>query len=181
MPGAFSKFWEYIGLRLGFSSGADRNAETPPLSTEQRDEQAVFLAAIKAAPLDDAPRLIYADWLEEQDGASRVAHARFIRASCAFSQRWLEDGAREAATPDDRLLEAWGDEWETEFPAPAHPFERHWRRGFPELIVSQWAPDAGHLSAACWPCLTSWHFGPFQSDDRERFEKLARHRELEHL
>jgi uncharacterized protein (TIGR02996 family) len=39
------------------------------------DEDA-FLAAIRAAPGDDAPRLVYADWLEE---LGRFAEAEFIR------------------------------------------------------------------------------------------------------
>jgi uncharacterized protein (TIGR02996 family) len=37
---------------------------------------AAFLRAILAAPDDDAPRLVYADWLDEQDDADR---AEFIR------------------------------------------------------------------------------------------------------
>jgi len=39
------------------------------------DEES-FLAAIKAAPADDAPRLVYADWLDEQ---GRQDYAAFIR------------------------------------------------------------------------------------------------------
>src|SRR5947209_7479333 len=42
-----------------------------------------FLADIRAAPDDDTPRLIYADWLEENgaDEAER-ARGRFIRLQC---------------------------------------------------------------------------------------------------
>jgi uncharacterized protein (TIGR02996 family) len=39
-------------------------------------EQAAFLAAILAAPEDDTPRLVYADWLEEH---GEVVRAEFIR------------------------------------------------------------------------------------------------------
>jgi uncharacterized protein (TIGR02996 family) len=38
-----------------------------------------LIAAIRAAPGDDAPRLICADWLEEQGGEANVARAEFIR------------------------------------------------------------------------------------------------------
>jgi len=38
-----------------------------------------FLAAIAAAPEDDAPRLVYADWLEENGDPE---HAEFIRVQC---------------------------------------------------------------------------------------------------
>lgn len=43
-----------------------------------------LLAAILAAPEDDAPRLIYADWLEEHDQPER---AEFIRVQCALATR----------------------------------------------------------------------------------------------
>jgi uncharacterized protein (TIGR02996 family) len=42
-------------------------------------DRTAFLAAIKAAPHDDAPRLVYADWLEEHGDGER---AEFIRVGC---------------------------------------------------------------------------------------------------
>src|SRR5262245_59586488 len=44
------------------------------------DEES-FLVAIKAAPADDAPRLIYADWLDEN---GRNQQAELIRVECQF-------------------------------------------------------------------------------------------------
>src|SRR5579884_1935214 len=44
--------------------------------SEYTDEDWAFLAAINAAPRDDAPRLIYADWLDEHGDPER---AEFIR------------------------------------------------------------------------------------------------------
>ena len=55
-----------------------------------------FLQAIREAPNDDAPRLIYADWLEEQGGAARKARADFIRAQCRLAQLPEDDPARNA-------------------------------------------------------------------------------------
>ena len=46
-------------------------------------EEAALLAAVLARPLDDLPRLVYADWLEETGEASSVARAQFIRLQCA--------------------------------------------------------------------------------------------------
>jgi len=43
-----------------------------------------LLAAIRAAPKDDAPRLIYADWLDENE---RPARAEFIRVQCAVARK----------------------------------------------------------------------------------------------
>ncbi|MHB1424636.1 MAG: TIGR02996 domain-containing protein [Gemmataceae bacterium] len=48
-----------------------------------------FLQDILAHPDDDAPRLIFADWLEEQGDAGSVARAEFIRAQCALTNKNL--------------------------------------------------------------------------------------------
>ena len=45
---------------------------------------APFLAAIREAPEDDAPRLIYADWLDEHGEPER---AEFIRVQCKLERR----------------------------------------------------------------------------------------------
>jgi uncharacterized protein (TIGR02996 family) len=47
-------------------------------------DAAPFLAAIRAAPDDDAPRLIYADWLDEHGEPER---AEFIRVQCELARR----------------------------------------------------------------------------------------------
>ena len=69
-----------------------------------------FLAAIKAAPTDDAPRLIYADWLDEQ---GRENQAAFIRKECSLrlsnaGLRKLEQGINvewvSAVYPNYRIL-----------------------------------------------------------------------------
>ena len=52
-----------------------------------------LLAAIRQAPDDDAPRLVYADWLDEHGQAER---AKFIRVQCElartdrFDSRWFD-------------------------------------------------------------------------------------------
>jgi len=46
-------------------------------------DAAALLAAIRAAPDDDAPRLIYADWLEEHGQRER---AEFIRVQCELAR-----------------------------------------------------------------------------------------------
>ena len=44
---------------------------------------AALLAAIRAAPADDAPRLVYADWLDEHGRPERAA---FIRVQCELAR-----------------------------------------------------------------------------------------------
>jgi uncharacterized protein (TIGR02996 family) len=50
-----------------------------------------FLQAIREAPSDDAPRLIYADWLEEEGRAER---AEFIRLQCRLASLPQVDESR---------------------------------------------------------------------------------------
>ena len=57
----------------------------PPVTDEE-----ALLAAIAAAPLDDAPRLVYADWLQEREADEE---AEYVRAVVALSH-----------PPEDRTL-----------------------------------------------------------------------------
>jgi uncharacterized protein (TIGR02996 family) len=50
------------------------------------DEDA-FLRAIVANPADDAPRLVYADWLEERGDPDSEAKAAFLRDTAALTTR----------------------------------------------------------------------------------------------
>ena len=118
-------------------------------------EEQALLRAVRAAPEDDTPRLVYADWLEERDDADR---AEFIRVQCELTNltpaepEWVDLADREgelAARLDSRFggLE------------PAQPRGRRFyfghqfldpdtppfRRGFPYFIADQtggleWTP-----------------------------------------
>jgi uncharacterized protein (TIGR02996 family) len=103
-----------------------------------------FLRAILAAPGDDGPRLVYADWLEE---SARPARAAFIRVQCALA------AGRSSATPDPRLRDALLPQqavivsghllrWDREFAAaaaldriPAGYWDWGWDRGFIDDFV----------------------------------------------
>jgi uncharacterized protein (TIGR02996 family) len=57
--------------------------------TEKRppaDVGEALLQAILAEPEDDTPRLVYADWLEENGGAVEQARADFIRVQCELAR-----------------------------------------------------------------------------------------------
>ncbi len=54
-------------------------------------EADAFLDAIFAAPDDDLPRLVYADWLEER---GQQAYAEFIRLCCRLASEVLPAGER---------------------------------------------------------------------------------------
>jgi uncharacterized protein (TIGR02996 family) len=53
-----------------------------------------FLQAIRAELDDDAGRLIYADWLQEQDDPARVERGEFIRVQCELARLSPDDSRR---------------------------------------------------------------------------------------
>jgi len=82
------------------------------------DEHAL-LAAIRANPDEDTPRLMYADWLDEQGGESNTDRAEYIRLEIEFARtfpekRWSK--AKDEARKRARQL-----------------FAKHYRNWFPEL------------------------------------------------
>src|SRR5215218_9211252 len=60
-------------------------------------DEPALLRAIREAPADDGPRLIYADWLDEHGQPDR---AEFIRLQCAVDR--LPDGDRRLTGVRDR-------------------------------------------------------------------------------
>jgi uncharacterized protein (TIGR02996 family) len=71
--------------------------------------RAAFLRAIHDAPDDDAPRLVYADWLDEHGDADRAA---FIRVQCALARSAADDPRRPGREArEQELLERHRAEW----------------------------------------------------------------------
>ena len=98
------------------------------------DEDAL-LAAINANPDDDTPRLVYADWLDEN---GQPEWAEFIRLQCGVG---LDDTLRSRAT---ELEVRHRSDWLQWFPQRAGA-EWEFRRGFPEVLR---VPGAVFLAGA---------------------------------
>ena len=91
-----------------------------------------FLQRIRAYPDDDAPRLILADWLEEQ-GGEHTARAQFIRVQIALAGLKPNDPRREALIVAERaLLEQHHQDWEAPLRRLATGLV--FRRGFVEEL-----------------------------------------------
>jgi uncharacterized protein (TIGR02996 family) len=74
-----------------------------------------LLAAIFAHPEEDMPRLMFADWLEEQGGESNTARAEYIRLEIALARdfpgkRWSAQRTA-AQKPPTALFAKHGNEW----------------------------------------------------------------------
>jgi uncharacterized protein (TIGR02996 family) len=101
-------------------------------------EREALLRAVLADPEDDAPRLVYADWLEEHGDPDR---AEFIRVQCELARmRWgsPEYAARGTALhARDRELEgAHKKEWVAELNLPKNRHTYYWfARG---LVAKVW-------------------------------------------
>lgn len=103
-------------------------------------DHAAFLRAICAAPHDDLPRLVYADFLEETEHPESVARAHFIRAQIAMSE--FPPGSPEHATAAgvaDRCLDMFGENWAWDYPKWFRDqCHTTYRRGFPEVVTAPW-------------------------------------------
>jgi uncharacterized protein (TIGR02996 family) len=96
-----------------------------------------FIQAIRAAPSDDAPRLIYADWLEEHGQADR---AEFIRVQCRVAQ--MPDTSVEWSLLKERAEELLRRHWE-EWVGPLRDIVGPWRDRYGE----SWLGEAYHPEA----------------------------------
>jgi uncharacterized protein (TIGR02996 family) len=92
-------------------------------------EQA-FLSAIRENPNDDAPRLVYADWLDEHGNAAR---AEFIRVQCRLGG--LDEDDPQSSDLRRREYELLADHW-GEWAGPLIGRVRRWRfrRGFIDQV-----------------------------------------------
>lgn len=111
-----------------------------------------FLRVIEAEPDDDAVRLVFADWLEENGDADR---ARFIRLQCEH-HRLKEDAAprgtatrrRELERKINALLKRHREAWTAGLPAWTQ--KEAFQRGFLEIwqmTGKQFLDDAGRIRA----------------------------------
>jgi uncharacterized protein (TIGR02996 family) len=130
----------------------DRRAtSTDPLSLQQQS----LLAAICVEPSDDAPRLVYADWLEEHGDTAGVpaaaARAEFIRVQCESARlpeyerrrKLLEDRADDLLCEHETL-------WRTEQRWPRGDLT--FRRGFLAVVAADaadWLRRGRKLAERC--------------------------------
>jgi uncharacterized protein (TIGR02996 family) len=93
-------------------------------------DASAFLRTIAAAPDDDAPRLVYADWLEDR-GDPRGA---FIRVQCALAALPPDDPRRpDLEDAERRLRAAHAANWTAELNGAVRAAE--FRRGFVEGVA----------------------------------------------
>ena len=113
-------------------------------------DQAALLAAIHDNPEDDSVRLAYADWLDEQGGASNEAWAEYIRLEIQherdfpeFAWSKVKEDAQKRAW---QLFRRYADEWFPAFFGRRHVLrgasaQIRFRRGFPHEVYAYKGPS----------------------------------------
>jgi uncharacterized protein (TIGR02996 family) len=108
-------------------------------------EQGGLLAAVAAAPDDDLPRLVYADWLQENGDTAR---ADLIRFQCEHAKAVRRDDPYPGEGHIERLLQSHGDRWAAEYPAIRGVKWSGFWRGFP--CVTAGASTLARHAAKVW-------------------------------
>jgi uncharacterized protein (TIGR02996 family) len=92
-----------------------------------------FWETIRDDPDDDAPRLVYADWLEDQGDADNLAHAELLRVQCRLARLdGVEEEFFDLQTREELLLREHGRRWLAELPTDG--IDWRFRRGLPEHV-----------------------------------------------
>ena len=136
-----------------------RRQPTPEGTRVSPDQRALFQALLDA-PDDDAPRLVYADWLEENGEADR---AEFIRVGCALAGIPEDDPRRKQLDRrEQQLRDQHEDAWKSALRqlGATHIF---FERGFPHSLgmdAGEFVINAEALFAAA-PLRKAELFGTF--------------------
>jgi uncharacterized protein (TIGR02996 family) len=108
-----------------------------------------FLRMIAATPDDDAPRLVYADVLDERGDPASAARAEFIRVQCERarlkpdSPQWRELWHRDTALLD------WARQWRAELPTIEGVQYGGYVRGFIDRVRLLAGVNSSNLAALC--------------------------------
>lgn len=113
-----------------------------------RTEADPLLAAVLAAPDDDAPRLIYADWLDEH---GRPERATFIRLQVELARLLRYDPRREVLSRKaGRLLDLYRDDWLAELPTIDGVTWGDFERGFVSAVSVRSIAQFERAAARIW-------------------------------
>jgi uncharacterized protein (TIGR02996 family) len=99
------------------------------MSSGTPTDDSAFIRAIAADPDDDAPRLVYADYLEESGDPSRKARAELIRFQVSAAREMPEDPKAGEAVPE-HLAQTWVPTWSYALPPIPNCKWGPYRRGF---------------------------------------------------
>jgi uncharacterized protein (TIGR02996 family) len=152
------------------------------------NEREALLRAVCEHPDEDTPRLVFADWLQENDDEAR---AEFIRVQCEAARLAAGDERLDWLTRrSGELQESFGSRWLGELPVP-HPEHIDWvkspngwldgkpfDRGFPARLLVQ---TAGTLAKHAKVLFSATPVRRLMIWNIKRGDKLAKMAQLRHL
>ena len=128
-------------------------------------DEAALLNAIRAHPDEDAPRLAYADWLDEYQpapGSETNPRAELIRTQIELARRGDYDTSPSTNALRDRAeqllhehFRAWTADFRDSVPHPE--LQPEFRRGFPDhlRVPARWFLECGEAIRRTLPALTA--------------------------
>ena len=129
--------------------GRRARQESAPRERPPADLGQALLQAVIAEPQEEAPRLIYADWLEEQDRPEDVGRAEFVRVQIELAHTTQETARTgQLRKREKELWAAHKEKWLAHLPAHLRKKEPGFHRGFLEelsLPPSSWARHGAKL------------------------------------
>jgi uncharacterized protein (TIGR02996 family) len=143
------------------------------------DKVRAFLEVIIADPDDDGPRLIFADWLEEQGDSDR-AEFICVQVERARLPQWDARQVR-LRLRERQLLDQHGRKWKDELPTIEGITWERFRRGFVATVTVDSFAVLHATASACWTAApieaisVRW---PRQRESLERITPIAGLREL---
>lgn len=111
-------------------------------------EREAFMSAILADPDDDTPRLVFADWLDENGSDDDKAHAALIRAQCRLEVPPVRSKERRVLKHEaDAILKEHGHRWAKELADLGSVRSWSFHRGFLDGITISATQFAAHAEA----------------------------------
>jgi uncharacterized protein (TIGR02996 family) len=116
-------------------------------------QREALLAAVCEHPDDDAPRLVYADWLEENGDEVDRARAELIRLQLAGYKSLWWDGDYRRSDREQELIDRHAQIWFAELPAlPGVIWHQRFHRGFPWWVSARSMPALQQAAPVLFRC-----------------------------
>jgi uncharacterized protein (TIGR02996 family) len=145
----------------------DQKKDEGVVLPSREEMEAAFLRAIREAPDDVTPRLIYADWLQENGDPER---GEFIHVQCEQSRPDLEETRRPILRQrEEQLLANNRKAWLAPLPNFLRRMQPEFRRGFVEAITTAVNPFVSHAEELFEAApVRAAHFLPLRPPGRYR-------------
>ena len=144
-------------------------------------EREALLAAVYANPDDDTPRLVFADWLQENGEPER---AEFIRVQCELAGELPPRAGRGAlVSRTHKLLRAHESRWRSEL-IEVEPMAWRWdrfERGFVDSLFVYDAAQFTHFASRLFACSPSSSLTFYRLKDPGALAGIAVLRQVRHL